>query len=44
VIGFTSARKKASIITKTKKGYRIYCKGAPDMLFPVTTHIIGPNG
>jgi magnesium-transporting ATPase (P-type) len=41
IIGFTSKRKKASIIVKTDHGYRIYCKGAPDMLFPWTTHHIG---
>lgn len=43
-IGFTSKRKKASVIVKTQRGYRIYTKGAPDMLFPVTTSIVGTNG
>lgn len=44
VIGFTSKRKKASVIVKTDRGYRLYCKGAPDMLFPQTKSIIGVNG
>lgn len=44
IIGFTSKRKKASIIVKTDTGYRIYCKGAPDMLFPASTHYIGHDG
>jgi magnesium-transporting ATPase (P-type) len=44
IIGFTSSRKKASIVIKTEHGYRIYCKGAPDMLFPWTTHHVGEDG
>lgn len=33
---FTSKRKKASVVVKKADGnVRVYCKGAPDMLFPV---------
>jgi magnesium-transporting ATPase (P-type) len=44
VIAFTSKRKKASIIIKTPGGYRIYTKGAPDMLFDNTSYIVGTDG
>lgn len=44
VIAFTSKRKKASIIIKTDTGYRLYCKGAPDMLFPELTGIVTQDG
>jgi len=42
---FTSKRKKASVVVKKADGdVRVYCKGAPDMLFPVLTGIIGVDG
>lgn len=44
VIQFTSQRKKASIIVKTDTGYRLYCKGAPDMLIPETNWIVLGDG
>ena len=43
VIQFTSSRKRASIIVRnsdkigTDEEIRVYCKGAPDMLFEYTT-------
>jgi magnesium-transporting ATPase (P-type) len=50
VISFTSKRKKASVVhhnkdkVNTDEEIRVYCKGAPDMLFPAITKIIGPDG
>lgn len=29
---------------KTDNGYRLYCKGAPDMLFPASSHYVGLSG
>lgn len=43
-IKFESKRKQGSIIVKTPNGYRVYCKGAPDMLIPKTTHIVDASG
>jgi Ca2+-transporting ATPase len=44
VIQFTSSRKKASVVVKTNTGVRVYTKGAPDMLFPDVTSIVGADG
>ena len=44
VIQFTSQRKKASVVVKTDTGYRIYCKGAPDILMPATNWIVLQDG
>ena len=44
IIGFTSDRKKASIIVKTDGGYRMYTKGGPDFLGSAVTKIIGNDG
>lgn len=50
LISFSSSRKRASIITRdpAKAGagdeVRIYCKGAPDMLFDRTTNVITADG
>lgn len=43
-ISFTSKRKKASIVVSRGNMVRVYCKGAPDMLFPNLDMIIDPNG
>ena len=50
VISFTSSRKRASIVVRdpskegTDQEVRIYCKGAPDMLFEYTTGVVNANG
>jgi magnesium-transporting ATPase (P-type) len=50
VISFTSSRKRASIVVRnpdmagTNQEVRIYCKGAPDMLFDYTSNVINQNG
>ena len=44
VIQFTSQRKKASVIVKTDTGYRVYCKGAPDVLMPECNWIVLGEG
>lgn len=49
-VSFTSKRKKASVVVRNKEKegtdeeVRVYCKGAPDMLFPALNFIIGANG
>jgi magnesium-transporting ATPase (P-type) len=49
-IQFTSSRKRASIIVRnpefegTDQEVRLYCKGAPDMLFDSTTGIVNKDG
>lgn len=49
-VSFTSARKRASIVVRrpefegTSKEVRVYCKGAPDMVFEDTTHVICADG
>jgi len=49
-VSFTSARKRASIVVRrpefegTNKEVRLYCKGAPDMVFEDTTHTICADG
>jgi Ca2+ transporting ATPase len=49
-ISFTSSRKRASIVVRdpskegTNQEVRIYCKGAPDMLFDLTSNVVTPNG
>ena len=50
VIQFTSSRKRASIVVRnpelegTDREIRVYCKGAPDMLFDFTTQVLCPDG
>jgi magnesium-transporting ATPase (P-type) len=50
VIQFTSSRKRASIVVRNpeKEGtdheIRVYCKGAPDMLFEYTTNVLCADG
>lgn len=50
VIQFTSSRKRASIVVRnsdlagTDREIRVYCKGAPDMLFDYTTSVICADG
>jgi magnesium-transporting ATPase (P-type) len=50
VISFTSSRKRASIVVRnpeqegTSQEVRVYCKGAPDMLFDFTSEVITENG
>ena len=50
VISFTSSRKRASIVVRdpskegTNQEVRIYCKGAPDMLFDFTSNVINAEG
>mmetsp|Transcript_15972 Transcript_15972/g.26934 ORF Transcript_15972/g.26934 Transcript_15972/m.26934 type:complete len:1163 (-) Transcript_15972:42-3530(-) len=50
VISFTSSRKRASIVVRdpsqegTDKEVRVYCKGAPDMLFDLTTGVVCADG
>jgi magnesium-transporting ATPase (P-type) len=50
VISFTSKRKRASIVVRypenagTDKEVRVFCKGAPDMLFDLTETILCPGG
>ena len=50
VIQFSSSRKRASIVVRdpskegTDQEVRIYCKGAPDMLFDYTTSVISATG
>ena len=49
-VSFTSARKRASIVVRrpefegTNKEVRVYCKGAPDMVFEDTTHVVCADG
>jgi Ca2+ transporting ATPase len=49
-VSFTSARKRASIVVRrpefegTSKEVRVYCKGAPDMVFEDTTHVVCADG
>jgi magnesium-transporting ATPase (P-type) len=48
-ITFSSSRKRASIVIRnpeyegTDKEVRVYCKGAPDMLFDLCNNILVPN-
>lgn len=50
VISFTSSRKRASIVVRnpdqegTDREVRVYCKGAPDMLFDLTSGVVCPDG
>jgi len=50
VISFTSSRKRASIVVRdpskagTDQEVRVYCKGAPDMLFDYTSNVISADG
>jgi Ca2+ transporting ATPase len=50
VIQFTSSRKRASIVIRnpdlagTDREVRVYCKGAPDMLFDFTSSVICADG
>lgn len=50
VISFTSSRKRASIVVRdpskegTDQEVRVYCKGAPDMLFDITSKVICADG
>jgi len=46
---FTSTRKRASIVLKhpnpaVKDLVRVYCKGAPDVLFEKVAKVVGKNG
>lgn len=43
-ISFTSKRKRASIVVKHGNGVRVYCKGAPDMLFGDLKNIVNAKG
>jgi magnesium-transporting ATPase (P-type) len=50
VIQFTSSRKRASIVVRnpelegTENEVRVYCKGAPDMLFEYTSNVLCADG
>lgn len=50
VISFTSSRKRASIVVRdpskegTEQEVRVYCKGAPDILFDKTSKMIAKDG
>ena len=50
VISFSSSRKRASIVVRdadqagTDREVRVYCKGAPDMLFEYTSQVICSDG
>jgi len=44
LISFSSSRKRASIVVKHNGGVRVYCKGAPDMLFELTTKAVDGDG
>lgn len=44
VVSFSSRRKRASVVVKTKDGVRIYTKGAPDMLFEKLIGVIQKDG
>ena len=50
VIPFTSTRKRGSIVVRneacagTDQEVRVYCKGAPDMLFPDTKFAVAADG
>ena len=50
VIPFTSTRKRGTIVVRnpdlegTDQEVRVYCKGAPDMVFLDTTKVVGPDG
>jgi len=50
IIPFTSTRKRGSIVVRypdlegSNQEVRVYCKGAPDMLFPDTTKVISADG
>lgn len=44
---FTSTRKRASIVIShpsVKDYVRVYCKGAPDMLFPLVAKVVAAGG
>lgn len=43
-IEFSSKRKRASCVIKTRSGYRIYTKGAPDMLFDQLVAMVNSDG
>lgn len=49
-VSFTSARKRASIVVRrpefegTNKEVRVYCKGAPDMVFDDTNYVVCADG
>lgn len=44
LISFSSSRKRSSIVVKHNGGVRVYTKGAPDMIFPLLTGCLTPNG
>ena len=50
VVPFTSSRKRGSIVVRreelrgTDREVRVYCKGAPDVLFPNIQSVIGVSG
>lgn len=50
VIPFTSKRKRGSIVVRnpdqegTDQEVRVYCKGAPDMLFEFVDYVVGGDG
>ena len=50
IISFTSSRKRASIVVRnpsmegTDQEVRVYCKGAPDMLFDFTSSVVVEDG
>lgn len=50
IIPFTSTRKRGTIVVRnpelagTDQEVRIYCKGAPDMVFLDTTRVVCPDG
>jgi len=50
VVPFTSTRKRGSIVVRypdlegTDQEVRVYCKGAPDMLFPDTSKVVCNDG
>jgi len=50
IISFSSSRKRASIVVRdpkmagTDQEVRVYCKGAPDMLFDFTTKVVCEDG
>jgi len=41
IVPFDSQRKRGSIVVEREDGsVRVYCKGAPDVLFPFTTKVL----
>ena len=44
IVPFDSQRKRGSIVVKYNDKVRVYCKGAPDVLFPMVTKVLIDGG